>query len=121
MNRRIKCGISHEGILLSPQKEGRLGVVVHTYNSSIWDYRQEDHKFEASLGYIVRPCLILPSPRKKGTSAITWMNLETLYQKKEGRHKRSILSHSICVKCPEQANPWRQKPEVVVARAGVGE
>jgi hypothetical protein len=33
------------------------GVVVHTYNPSPQKAKQEGSKFEASLGYIARPCL----------------------------------------------------------------
>jgi hypothetical protein len=32
-------------------------MVVHTCNPSIWQAEGEDLKFEASLGYTVRPCL----------------------------------------------------------------
>jgi hypothetical protein len=32
--------------------------MVHTsVNSEFWRLRYEDHKFKASLGFIVRPCL----------------------------------------------------------------
>jgi hypothetical protein len=32
-------------------------MVVHTYNFNVWELRQENHKFEASLRSIARPCL----------------------------------------------------------------
>jgi hypothetical protein len=32
------------------------GVVVPVYNSRTWEQRQENHKFKAGLGYIVRLC-----------------------------------------------------------------
>jgi hypothetical protein len=32
-------------------------VVVHAYNPSPQQLRQEDYKFKASLGYMVRPSL----------------------------------------------------------------
>lgn len=31
--------------------------MVHTYNPTILEERQEDHKFRAKLDYIARPCL----------------------------------------------------------------
>jgi hypothetical protein len=40
-------------------------MVVHACNPSTWDIEQVDHKFEASLGYIARPCLSRPNNNKK--------------------------------------------------------
>jgi hypothetical protein len=34
-----------------------LGMVSHIYNTSTREERQEDVKFQSSLGYIGRPCL----------------------------------------------------------------
>jgi hypothetical protein len=32
------------------------GVVAHACNPSTWDAEQDDHKFETSLSYVMRPC-----------------------------------------------------------------
>jgi hypothetical protein len=32
-------------------------MVVHTCNPNTWEAEVEVHKFKASLGYMVRPCL----------------------------------------------------------------
>jgi hypothetical protein len=40
-------------------------VVVHIYNPSAG--KQEDHKFESSLGYIARSCLKKPEPTNQLT------------------------------------------------------
>jgi hypothetical protein len=44
---------------------GEPGVVMHACNPSTWKARQEDWNFEASLGYIVRPCLKTELERKR--------------------------------------------------------
>jgi hypothetical protein len=36
-----------------------------------WNLRQEDHEFEASLGYIGRPCLKTAPPKKSVVSSYT--------------------------------------------------
>jgi hypothetical protein len=37
--------------------EAEPGMVVHIYNTRTWEERQENCKFEASLSYVVSPCL----------------------------------------------------------------
>jgi hypothetical protein len=50
--------------------------------------RQEDHKFEVSLGYIVRPYL------KKKSSKPTMILKNTRGQRKEGSQKISVIQLS---------------------------
>jgi hypothetical protein len=44
-------------INLSLRDIWKLSMVVHAYNLSTGRLKQEDHKFEANLGYIARSCL----------------------------------------------------------------
>lgn len=34
-----------------------LGVMTHACHDNSWELRQGDYKFQAGLGYTVRPCL----------------------------------------------------------------
>jgi hypothetical protein len=45
------------------------GIVVHACNPSYWAERQEDHKFEASLDNLAKPCLKILKRRMQG---IAW-------------------------------------------------
>jgi hypothetical protein len=42
-------------------------MVEHTFNSSTGKLRQEDHEFEAGLGYVARSCLKRKTNKAKKT------------------------------------------------------
>jgi hypothetical protein len=44
-------------------------MVVHTYNPSTWETEERGCEFEASMGYIMRPCL------RKKRSQVWWLML----------------------------------------------
>jgi hypothetical protein len=41
------------------------GLVVHTCNPAFGRLRQEDQKFQASLGYMISPCQKKPPKKQK--------------------------------------------------------
>jgi hypothetical protein len=52
---------------LKRKREGRRepGMVVHDCNPSMERLRQEDHKFDIRLDYMVKPCLTKQRKKKK--------------------------------------------------------
>jgi hypothetical protein len=61
---------------------------------ALWRLRQEDHEFEASLGYIVRLCLKIKNKGSKlrDDSILFWYNFLNAL-KKEGRKRVAIVNH----------------------------
>jgi hypothetical protein len=56
---RVKLHLKKKNQNLGP------GVVIHACNPSSQRLRQEDHEFEANLGYIVKSCLKITTTTKK--------------------------------------------------------
>jgi hypothetical protein len=42
---------------MDPRAQRKVDMVVHVYNPSTWETKEEDLKFKVILGYILRPCL----------------------------------------------------------------
>jgi hypothetical protein len=60
----------------------KLGMEVHACNPK--RQRQENYKFKASLGYVWRPCVLLPPPPKKKVRPRELEKFEKMYKWKVG-------------------------------------
>jgi hypothetical protein len=77
--------------------------VAHTHNPpSLRRQRQEEHKFKASLGYIVSPC----AKKKKKK------------RRKEGEKKRKKREEKTFFTHPRQPMKWRAMVPQILAKAG---
>jgi hypothetical protein len=59
-----------------------LGVVAHNCNSSTQEAKEEYHEFEASLHYIVRPCLKKKKRGKKKKKKDMFVTKESVESQK---------------------------------------